>query len=112
MKMAELLFTTRNQKLNQEIQEKQAPLQESHDPNTKPTKMCQMWNWCIKGLHLTLRLGTFSFDWHKDNGWRERNAILAHVSSLLGTVVRIFRVIIKEMFIIGFQLLESNLKTK
>lgn len=37
--MAEFLFATRNQKLNQEIQEKQATPQETHDPNTKPTKM-------------------------------------------------------------------------
>lgn len=41
MKIPEFLFTTRNQKFNQEIQEKQATLQESHDPNTKPTKLWQ-----------------------------------------------------------------------
>lgn len=27
------------------------------------------WNWwCIRGLHLTMRLGTFSFEWHRANG--------------------------------------------
>lgn len=57
-----------------------------------------------------MRLGAFSFEWHRENGWRERNALLAHANLLLGSTGRI--VIIKEMFIIGFQLLESNLNTK
>lgn len=69
LKMPEFLFT-RNQNLNQEKQEKQAILQESHDPNTEPTKMWQNLE-LIAHSNLTIKLGAFSSEWKIMTGKKE-----------------------------------------